>query len=110
MYIVLILLSLVYAVVPQDHAPMHLGLHNFNSVTDCVLGHWGLRYNNYGCWCGKGGSGTPIDKIDECCRAHDWCYDAAMKRGCFKSEVYFDGYQWSCQKFGNEKHAICSGE
>ena len=34
-----------------------------------------LRYKHYGCWCGLGGSGTPVDGADSCCRDHDFCYD-----------------------------------
>lgn len=35
-------------------------------------------YNHCGKGCGDGGfigGGTPINKLDECCRAHDRCYD-----------------------------------
>jgi|SRR5215217_1958177 len=37
----------------------------------------------YGHWCGPlCGRGDPIDNLDECCRAHDWCYDARGWGAC----------------------------
>ncbi|XP_039261538.2 basic phospholipase A2 3-like [Styela clava] len=36
---------------------------------------WALyNYNNYGCWCGSGGKGDPLDESDMCCFEHDNCY------------------------------------
>lgn len=39
------------------------------------------RFNLYGCYCGFGGQGVPVDKIDCCCRDHDECYDNLAKDG-----------------------------
>ena len=47
-------------------------LWNFESMIACVILDVSnaitaaLRYNNYGCWCGTGGSGNPVDEIDHC--------------------------------------------
>jgi len=40
-----------------------------------------LRYDDYGCWCGPGGSGPPVDGADTCCRGHDHCYDRILANG-----------------------------
>jgi len=37
-----------------------------------------LTLANYGNFCGLGGSGTPIDGVDQCCFKHDNCYGDIM--------------------------------
>ncbi|VDK28409.1 unnamed protein product, partial [Anisakis simplex] len=39
-------------------------LWNINGMAHCLLHHDGLPYYGYGCYCGFGDSGTPIDGID----------------------------------------------
>jgi len=58
-------------------------------------------YNCHGCYCGKGGSGTPIDDIDQCCQAHDNCYSKFNQQqtfGCMEAsgQIYWDTYQFNC--------------
>ena len=51
-----------------------------------------LKYNGYGCWCGAGGNGRPVDDTDRCCQKHDRCYDAAEMYGC--SPKVFNYYNY----------------
>ncbi|XP_059166725.1 phospholipase A2-like [Physella acuta] len=48
----------------------------------------------YGCWCGVGGSGSPVDATDSCCKTHDQCYDTLIASGCVP---YFTGYDYTCK-------------
>ncbi|XP_078621276.1 uncharacterized protein LOC144887750 [Branchiostoma floridae x Branchiostoma japonicum] len=51
-------------------------LAQFGIMVFEVTGRNSLDYNDYGCYCGWGGSGTPVDDIDRCCQVHDACYDS----------------------------------
>ncbi|XP_066264276.1 matrilin-2-like [Branchiostoma lanceolatum] len=51
-------------------------LVQFGLMITAVTGRNPLDYNDYGCYCGWGGSGTPVDDIDRCCQVHDACYDS----------------------------------
>ena len=76
-------------------------LWNFGSMIACVIPDVSnaitaaFRYNNYGCWCGTGGSGNPVDEIDHCCRTHDRCYDRLVEERCRPKT---DHYTWSCRR------------
>ncbi|CAL1529356.1 unnamed protein product [Lymnaea stagnalis] len=51
-------------------------LLNLATIINAYTGRGALDYNDYGCYCGFGGSGTPVDAVDRCCQAHDACYSA----------------------------------
>ncbi|XP_059842808.1 phospholipase A2-like [Hypanus sabinus] len=56
-------------------------LIQFGNMIKCAIpGVNPLKFNNYGCYCGVGGSGTPVDDLDKCCQTHDYCYDDAKKK------------------------------
>ncbi|XP_035225235.1 acidic phospholipase A2-like [Stegodyphus dumicola] len=53
-----------------------------------------LDFVNYGNWCGLGGSGPVVDKIDRCCKMHDFCYDKASDTVCGEERPHLAAYTW----------------
>ncbi|XP_058961227.2 basic phospholipase A2-like [Pocillopora verrucosa] len=58
-------------------------------MVNCMTNRSRFDYADYGCWCGAGGSGKPVDHVDKCCQIHDKCYDVAMVEKCY---FYFHVY------------------
>ncbi|XP_068613711.1 phospholipase A2, minor isoenzyme-like [Brachionichthys hirsutus] len=88
-------------------------LNQFRQMMLCVMpGSWPvLDYIDYGCYCGKGGSGEPVDELDRCCQAHDRCYDdAKLHPDCWPivDDPYIELYHYSCHE--ESRTVTCSVE
>lgn len=61
-------------------------LWNLDFMIGCTTGRGFVEaiydYAWYGCYCGLGGRGVPVDDTDRCCMMHDNCYDVASKSIC----------------------------
>lgn len=66
----------------------------FGLMVNCLTNRVAFTsYAFYGCHCGIGGRGLPLDEIDWCCQVHDCCYGILMSKGCFP---LFQKYAVSC--------------
>ncbi|KAM3919887.1 phospholipase A2, minor isoenzyme-like [Leptodactylus fuscus] len=96
-----VFLPLLLAVTLVSSRPDTRNLIQFRKIIKCIIPESRPlnEYNGYGCYCGLGGSGTPMDELDKCCQIHDDCY------GQYKSiqncDVIFDNpytefYSYTC--------------
>nr|Q8UUI1.1 RecName: Full=Basic phospholipase A2 PC17; Short=svPLA2; AltName: Full=Phosphatidylcholine 2-acylhydrolase; Flags: Precursor [Laticauda laticaudata]BAB72251.1 phospholipase A2 [Laticauda laticaudata] len=74
--------------------PLPLNLIQFTYLIECANKgrRTSFNYADYGCYCGIGGSGTPVDKLDRCCKTHDECYAQAEKKGCYPKLTMYNYY------------------
>ncbi|XP_060943049.1 phospholipase A2-like [Limanda limanda] len=78
-------------------------LNQFRTEIQCLMSDSSpvLDYYDYGCYCGYGGSGTPVDELDRCCQVHDKCYgDAMQHNACWPiiDNPYTEFYAYRCAK------------
>nr|P24294.1 RecName: Full=Acidic phospholipase A2 PLA-2; Short=svPLA2; AltName: Full=Phosphatidylcholine 2-acylhydrolase [Eristicophis macmahoni]AAB20147.1 phospholipase A2-2, PLA-2 [Eristocophis macmahoni=leaf-nosed viper, Peptide, 121 aa] [Eristicophis macmahoni] len=97
-------------------------LYQFGEMISKKTGTFGLfSYVYYGCYCGLGGKGKPLDATDRCCFVHDCCYGRV--NGCNpKLSIYSYSFQNGDIVCGDEEDclrdvcecdrvaAICFGE
>ncbi|XP_031552199.1 acidic phospholipase A2 natratoxin-like [Actinia tenebrosa] len=93
----------------QVHTRARRSLYEFYQMIKCETGRDWQDYNLYGCFCGKGGKGTPVDALDQCCFDHDECYDRAAATVCtWPYQIYLDSY-WhkNCSECDASKNTAC---
>ncbi|XP_059214080.1 phospholipase A2-like [Centropristis striata] len=78
-------------------------LNQFRSMIVCLRpDSWPVfDYADYGCYCGLGGSGKPVDDLDRCCQVHDQCYSDSMQHpDCWPilDNPYTEFYEYDCDE------------
>ncbi|XP_038674253.1 phospholipase A2-like [Scyliorhinus canicula] len=73
----------------------------FHNMIKCVVPNSRpvFDYSDYGCYCGFGGFGIPVDELDRCCQVHDVCYGGTSKvKECrpIYDNPYIKLYKYSC--------------
>ncbi|NWH43240.1 PA21B Phospholipase, partial [Fregata magnificens] len=91
----------LFSVGAASAADLVRAVWEFRSMIRCTIpgSHPLLQFADYGCYCGLGGSGTPVDELDRCCQTHDGCYAQAKKmKSCkyFVDNPYTHSYSFSC--------------
>ena len=90
-------------------SPAHTGLNQLCKMIDIYTkAKTTLRcmiYDFYGCWCGPGGSGTPVDDVDRCCQKHDFCYDKILEK--HKCSPYITQYKHKKGKCCKFNRSLC---
>ncbi|XP_028405652.1 phospholipase A2 A2-actitoxin-Cgg2a-like [Dendronephthya gigantea] len=67
----------------------------FGHMISCETGRSAVDYLDYGCFCGLGGRGTPVDELDTCCHTHDQCYGDLLDSVCSLSHsIYSITYKY----------------
>ncbi|XP_060942814.1 acidic phospholipase A2 HTe-like isoform X2 [Limanda limanda] len=77
-----------------------VSLLDFKNQIECgMYSRPAWYYADYGCWCGKGGSGLTVDRLDRCCKAHDLCWRFAINHPQCRFILdlpYFRSYDYRC--------------
>ncbi|KFW78609.1 Phospholipase A2, major isoenzyme, partial [Phalacrocorax carbo] len=91
----------LFSVGAASAADSSRAMWGFRSMIKCTIpnSYPLLQFADYGCYCGFGGSGTPVDELDRCCEVHDHCYSQAKRLESCRHIVdnpYTKPYNFTC--------------
>ncbi|XP_031426643.1 phospholipase A2, minor isoenzyme-like [Clupea harengus] len=90
-------------------------LIQFREMIKCTLPNSNplLDFNDYGCFCGLGGEGTPVDQLDRCCEVHDGCYGLAQNHNACRfllDSPFTNIYDFTCNKTSKTVTCLSSND
>ncbi|XP_067268678.1 phospholipase A2-like [Pseudorasbora parva] len=104
-------LLILTVTLPPSHLYNMKNLLQFKNMIECIIPNSSaLNFADYGCYCGFGGQGSPVDQLDRCCFTHDNCYaKAETLESCTSlfDSPYTNIYDYQCDK--NTRTITCLG-
>uniref|UniRef100_A0A672TDL9 Phospholipase A2 n=2 Tax=Sinocyclocheilus grahami TaxID=75366 RepID=A0A672TDL9_SINGR len=106
----LLILTVTLNIFSVAHLNSIKNLLQFKDMIKCTVPDSSplLDFADYGCFCGLGGTGTPVDQLDQCCFTHDACYGTAKTLQSCSSVLdnpYTNTYDYKCDE--NTKTVTC---
>ncbi|CAF1591371.1 unnamed protein product [Rotaria magnacalcarata] len=95
--------------IPTDELPQSRNAaFEFREMITKLTGRSAMDYLGYGCHCGLGGKGKPVDGVDSCCQTHDKCYADTSTYIQFWNlcSPHLVGYGWDF----NNNVVTCTGD
>ncbi|XP_048066327.1 phospholipase A2-like isoform X1 [Megalobrama amblycephala] len=112
---VLLTLLILTVSLPTLHLYSIKNLLQFEDMIECTIPNSSpvLDFADYGCFCGFGGQGSPVDQLDRCCFTHDDCYaKAKILQSCTSlfDSPYTNTYDYQCDKITRTITCLASND
>jgi secretory phospholipase A2 len=72
--VVALIIGSISSIPTDDVAQSRNIAFQFRDMVTKITGRSAFDFLGYGCHCGLGGKGEPVDALDTCCQLHDKCY------------------------------------
>ncbi|XP_056319275.1 phospholipase A2-like isoform X2 [Danio aesculapii] len=105
---------LIFAVTLPTYLSNMKNLLQFEDMIKCTIPSSSplIDFADYGCYCGLGGQGLPVDVLDLCCFRHDSCYDQTknLESCSLFDSPYTNTYDYNCDKITRTITCLASND